>query len=459
MAAQNESRHDLAIRTFKRVIIAYPKSPHVAEGRWRMAQSFEQIGDIPAAVSEYRTILEMEPLLLPNDSFQALATERLEALRLEGALPENVVSGHAALSVSALGILSLSRVDVWLQQVRESGVTALVLDVSCDAVCSAHVRVPPSEDQAPVEPRPGVLFSTVHAPVVQPLMNTLVPEAHRVGLSVFAAIDLMRAPWLENRTDWQTSVLNPRERTVRPWGYLDVLNPSVNTHFAALLSDLAQTQLDGVLFRTRTRNSFAYEMSEIALTGFQSQYHETAADVTRALENSAASVQHESSPAQPGETAAQAPPAGTLWHWVGWRAREELDVLAQLRRTLQQTRHGLRVILEMHSEAASDPLSTLVNYGEDIAEASRRGFDILLNGSTQATDLQQVADLVKQAEVKALRKPVKGQPSGQQLWVLNRGQGFGGRMEPGRLAQHADRVRIREGVNVLLVPDRGETVP
>jgi len=458
-AAQNEGRHDLAIRTFKRLINAYPKSPHLAEGRWRLGQSFEEIGDIPAAVSEYRVLMEMEPLLLPNDSFQALATQRLEALRLEGVLPENIVSGHTALSVSALGILSLSPVDAWLQQVRESGVTALVLDVSCDAVCSGNVRVPPSEDQAPVGPRPGVLFATVHAPVVQPLMNSLVPEAHRVGLSVFAAIDLVRAPWLENRTDWQTSVLNPREHAVRPWGYLDVLNPSVNTHFAALLSDLAQTQLDGVLFRTRTRNSFAYEMSEIALSGFQSQYHETAADVTRALENSAASVQNESPPAQPGETPAQEPSADTLWHWVGWRAQQELDALAQLRRTLQQTRHGLRVILEMHSEAASDPLATLVNYGEDVAEASRRGFDILLNGTARAADLQQVADLVKQAEVKALRKPVKGQPSGQQLWILNRGQGFGGRLDPGRLAQYADRVRIREGVNVLLVPDRGETVP
>ena len=457
-AAQNAGRHDLAILTFKRLINAYPKSAHLAEGRWRLGQSFEQVGDISAAVSEYRALMAMEPLLLPNESFQAQATQRLEELRLAGALPENILSGHTALSVSAVGILSLPRVDVWLQQVRESGVTALVLDVGCDVLCSGNVRLSP-EEQAPVAPRPGVFFATVHAPVVRPLMNSLVPEAHRVGLSVFAAVDLVRAPWLENRTDWQTSVLNPREHAVRPWGYLDVLNPSVNTHFAALLSDLVQTELDGVLFRTRTRNSFAYEMSEIALSGFQSQYHETPADVMRALENSSASVEHTAPPGQPGETPAQDPPAGTLWHWVGWRARQELDSLTQLRRTLQQTRHGLRVILEMHSEAASDPLSTLVNYGEDVAEASRRGFDILLNGTTRASDIQQVADLVKQAEVKALRKPVKGQPSAQQLWILNRGEGFGGRMEPGRLTRYADRVRIREGVNVLLVPDRGETVP
>ena len=161
ITAQDGGQHELAIRTFKRLINAYPKSAHLAEGRWRLGQSFEQVGDIPAAVSEYRALLAMEPLLLPNDTFQAQATQRIEALRLEGTLPDNIVSGHTALSVSAVGILSLSRVDVWLQQVRDSGVTALVLDVGCDAMCSGNVRVPPSEDQAPVGPRSGVLFATV----------------------------------------------------------------------------------------------------------------------------------------------------------------------------------------------------------------------------------------------------------------------------------------------------------
>jgi hypothetical protein len=101
----------------------------------------------------------------------------------------------------------------------------------------------------------------------------------------------------------------------------------------------------------------------------------------------------------------------------------------------------------------------LVNYGEDVAEASRRGFDILLNGPAGVSELQQVAALVKHAEMKALRKPVMGQPSTQQLWVLARVKGLGGRMEPAELQQHAGRVRIRDDVNVLLVPDQAESLP
>jgi hypothetical protein len=304
------------------------------------------------------------------------------------------------------------------------------------------------------------LFATVHAPVVRPLLNNLVPEAHRAGLSVVAVIDLLRAPWLDARTEWQMSVFDPRNRTVRPWMTLDVLNPSVNTHLAALLSDLTRADIDGLLIRTRSRNSFAYEIGEAALAGFQAQYQETPADVMQALAKSAGSVQNtEPSSSQQNESITKEQAAGTLWHWVGWKARQELDALAQVRRALQQVRHGLRVILEVHSDAASEPLSALVNYGEDAAEASRRGFDILLNGPARLADLEQMAALVKNAETKALRKPVIGQPSTQQLWVLARVKGLNSRMEPGQLLQEADRVRIREDVNVLLVPDPGESLP
>jgi hypothetical protein len=238
-----------------------------------------------------------------------------------------------------------------------------------------------------------------------------------------------------------------------------VLNPSVTTHLTALLSDLARAEIDGLLIRTRSRNSFAYEIGEAALAGFQTQYQETSADITQALGKSAGFAQGTPSPQQGAETINRDQAAGTLWHWVGWKASQELDTLAQLRRSLQQVRHGLRVILEVHSETASEPLRALVNYGEDVAEASRRGFDILLNGPAGVSELQQVAALVKHAEMKALRKPVMGQPSTQQLWVLARVKGLGGRMEPAELQQHAGRVRIRDDVNVLLVPDQAESLP
>jgi hypothetical protein len=254
-------------------------------------------------------------------------------------------------------------------------------------------------------------------------------------------------------------VYDPRTRTIRPWVTLDLLNPSLHTHLAAVLSDLTRTDIDGLLIRTRSRNSFAYEISEAALAGFQAQYHEDVAGVTQALMNAAGSGQPIQPPTQEGDATTKEQAAGTLWRWVGWKARQELDALAQLRRTLQQVRHGLRVILEVHAEAASQPLSALVNYGEDAAEASRRGFDILLNGQTQVSELQQMAALVKHAEMKALRKPVPGQPSTQQLWVLASVRGLGSRVDQSQLLSEADRLRIREEINVLLVPEPGESFP
>jgi hypothetical protein len=346
-----------------------------------------------------------------------------------------------------------------MEKTRASGVTVLMLDVSCDVLCADRIRTMPAQQGEAGGSKTGLLFSTVHAPVSRPLMNTLVADAHHAGLLVVAVVDLLRASWLEGRTDWQVSVFDPRSGTIRPWATLDLLNPSVHTHLAAVLSDLTRTDIDGLLIRTRSRNSFAYEVSETALTGFEAQYHENRAGVTQALLNGANPGQPFQTPPQEGDTMNKEQATGTLWHWVGWKARQELDALAQLRRTLQQVRHGLRVILEAHAEAASQPLSALVNYGEDVAEASRRGFDILLNGQTGVSELQQMAALVKHAEMKALRRPVPGQPSTQQLWVLAADRALSSRMDQIQLPREVDRVRIREEINVLLVPEPGESVP
>ena len=457
-ASQSEGRHEVAIRTLRRLLAVYPKSPRKAEGHWRLGQSLEQAGDLTAAVSEYQTLLEMEPLLIPTNSFQALATQRLDELRRQGIAPQPRALGQTALLISPASLASLPHAGSWMQKMRASGVTVLMLDASCDAVCSERIRAVPPEEEQPAHAKTGVLFATVHAPVVRPLMNTLVSEAHRAGLSVVAVIDVLRAPWLEGRADWQTSVFDPRNRTIRPWATLDLLNPSVHSHLAAVLSDLTRADIDGLLIRTRSRNSFAYEIGETAVAGFQAQYHESSTDVTQALMNSAGAGRSVQPPPQESETNKDQA-AGTLWHWVGWKARQELDALAQLRRTLQQVRHGLRVILEVHAEAASEPVFALVNYGEDVAEASRRGCDILLNGQARVSDLQQMAALVKHAEMKALRKPVTGQPSTQQLWVLASVRGLSSRMDPAQLQDYVDRARVRTEVNVLLIPEPGESVP
>ncbi|HEX2055684.1 MAG TPA: tetratricopeptide repeat protein [Nitrospiraceae bacterium] len=455
-AAQGQGRHDVAIRTLRRLLATYPKSPRKAEGHWRLGQSLEQTGDTAAAVSEYQLLLEMEPLLLPAGSFQTMAMQRLDELRRQGVAPPAKAHGHTALLISPASVASLPNPGLWMQKTRASGVTVLMLDVSCDAACSERLRAVSSHRPEPVSARTGVLFATVHAPVVRPLMNDLVDEAHRAGLLVVAVMDLLRAPWLEGRIEWHTSVFDPRTQAMRPWVTLDLLNPSVHTHVAAVLSDLTTADIDGILIRTRSRNSFAYEMGEEALAGFQAQYQESRTDVAQALIKAAGPPPPVQPRPEEREGMSKEQPAGTLWHWVGWKARQELDALAQLRRTLQQVRHGVRIILEVHPEAASEPLSALVNYGEDVAEASRRGFDILLNGQPRVSELQQLAALVKHAEMKALRKPVIGQPSTQQLWVLAPVRGLTSSTDSAFLLQHADRLRVREDVNVLLVPDPSE---
>ena len=160
---------------------------------------------------------------------------------------------------------------------------------------------------------------------------------------------------------------DPTRRKVHPWTQFDLLSSAVQPMIAGLLTDLIRTGIDGVVFRARSENSFAYEVSDGVLRQFEMQFHQPSSEVAQALRDRMVLRPDAAAPVS----------NKTLWRWVGWKARQELEVMALLRKHLQKMVPRLRLVLELHAEALSNPTSALVNYGEDAAEARRRGFDLL----------------------------------------------------------------------------------
>ena len=68
-------------------------------------------------------------------------------------------------------------------------------------------------------------------------------------------------------------------------------------------------------------------------------YLEQVGDLDELSDGVIGSVQGTEPASQSSEVINKEQAAGTLWHWVGWKARQELDALAQVRRGLQQARH------------------------------------------------------------------------------------------------------------------------
>lgn len=120
----------------------------------------------------------------------------------------------------------------------------------------------------------------------------------------------------------------------------------------------------------------------------------------------------------------------------------------------------MRLVLEIHPEALSNPTAALVNWGEDAAEARRRGFDLLLGGtSREASDVRAFAGAYKGWSRDVVQQE-KGEPQTlPQGWVMLRtpadhqnGMFLG-------LAQQADELRTPDIRHLVFVPSAVGTLP
>ncbi|MBX3237293.1 MAG: tetratricopeptide repeat protein [Nitrospiraceae bacterium] len=449
--AFSDGRYASAIQLYSRYLTIYPQSRRTVEARWDLGQAYEQMGDIPAALKEYRAVAGPEGT--PKNklgSYAERASDRIEKIQRFPTPSRGSAAGHTALYVPFNGLPAISQIDQWVRQLSAQGITAILLDASPDASFTRPRAQTGADNPAVPDSLEGAFFPTQQAPVLQDWYSQLVPPAHELGLSVYAVIDLFHAPLNNPRREWHVMLYDPTRRTVHPWTQLDLLSSPLQPFLNQLLVDLSATGVDGLVFRARGENSFPYEVSDGVLRQFETQFHQPSADVAQALREKISLRQ------DAGASAA----TQTLWRWVGWKARKELDVLTTFKKQIQAAAPRLRVILEVHPEAFSNPTSALMNFGEDAAEAKRRGFDLLLGGTPRETSEVGVLATSFKGWSQEVVQPVKGVPqSPPQAWVLvrtpsdDRSGMFMG------LGSFASTVRTPDLRHVVFVPDARGTLP
>lgn len=450
--AFSDGRYSAAIHLYERYLATYPKSRRATEAHWDLAQAYEQMGEMTAAVKEYRLLAGPEgapPATISLYGDRAL--QRMEALRQQTTQPAGTRSGHTALYVSFNNLPLQSQVETWAKQLSAQGISAIFLDANAQSSFTRPtVQLGVTSAAQSIEVPQGALFPTSRGPVLNDWYGVIVPQAHELGISVYAVIDLFRAPLSDARPNTRVHLYDPVRRKVHPWTQFDLLSSTVQPVMAQLLTDLIRTGIDGVVFRARAENSFAYEVSDGVLRQFETQFHQPAAEVAQALRDRTAPRQETAAPASDK----------TLWRWVGWKARQELEVMGLLRKHLQKMAPRLRFVLEVHPEALSNPTSALVNYGEDAAEARRRGFDLLLGGASRdASDVRTFAASFKGWSRDVIQS-AKGEPQTlPQGWVLlHTPVEYGAGMFMG-LAQQADELRTPDIRHLVFVPDSQGPIP
>jgi hypothetical protein len=350
-----DGHYEAAVHTLRRVVETSPPLERLVEAHWWLARAYEQAGDYRAALAEYRQLLALSEERSTPGPYTAEAVRRLASLEQRlGALAQTS-RGLVGVQLSPQAVPEMAALEEWLDGLVRAGVSVLVLDAGTYESSSSRAS------------RAGVFFRTTRAPVLRDVFDYAVPAAHRHGLAVFAAVSLRRMDWIDPSLGWNDVVLDEQTGRLNVSSSLDLFHPAFQDYLMGFLEDLAATGIDGILFRAEPPSGPLQGFSPYGLRRFEQEvgvrFDPTALTLPE-RDGRMVSVGNEFAASRP-----------EYWRWLGWKAREAINVLGRLRRAIRQRVPLVQFALEVHPEAVADPVTALVQYGEDLLEAKAARFD------------------------------------------------------------------------------------
>jgi hypothetical protein len=337
-----QERYPLASALLQRFVDSNPDSPRLSEARWWLARSYEQGGDLPAALSAYRALVVESPQSIPRaGSYEYHALNRLDAFRRSLGPSSLLERRQIALWLTNEDWVTIPDVGPWIERFADAGVTALILDAE-----------PVSRVTGQSGSR-GVNFRTTKVPVIKDLFSTIVPVAHAKGMAVLASFNLHEPAWLTVNPEWGTVVAGSADQLLQPVGPVDVLHPDYQRFVGEVTQDLLRTDIDGLVLGARRTKGFAEEWSPTSRRMFEETFEPSSDSHDRSVSPDA-------------------------WRWAGWKTRSYLGFVARLARQLRQTRPGLLVAVAVHERAVFFPVDALTEYGEDVIETKQRGLHLVV---------------------------------------------------------------------------------
>ena len=337
-----QERYPLASALFQRFVDSNPDSPRLSEARWWLARSYEQRGDLPAALSAYRAVAGVAPQFTPlAGSYEFHALNRLDAFHRSFGPSSLLERRQVALWLTSADWLAIPDVRPWITQLADAGVTAVIVEAGSprrETVQSSQM---------------GVYFQTSKAPVVEDLFKVIVPAAHAKGMAVLASLNLHEPGWTAVNPEWGIATANRADQLFQSIDHVDVLHPDYQHLVSDVAQDLLQTGIDGLVIGARRAKGFAGEWSQTSRQMFEGLF----------------------GPSSDSQDQSVSPDA---WRWAGWKTRTYLGFVARLTQQLRQTRPGLLVAVVVHERAVFSPVDALMEYGEDVLETKQRGLHIIV---------------------------------------------------------------------------------
>jgi len=340
--AYGQARYPLASTLLQRFVDSNPNSSRLSEARWWLARSYEESGNLSAALSAYRDMVGEAPRSTTlADSYEVYALNRLDAFRRSLGPSSLLVRRQVALWPTPTDWHTTPDVRLWIEQLADAGVTALIVD----AGSPLRESVQPGST--------GVYFQTSKVPVVEDLFTVIVPAAHAKGMAVLASLNLHEPGWMTVNPEWGTVMAGNEDQVGQLAGPVDVLHPDYQRLVGEVALDLLRTDVDGLVVEARRAKRFSEEWSPTSRQMFEGAFGTSFASLDRSV-------------------------SADAWRWAGWKTRAYLGFVTRLTQQVRQRRPGFLVAVVVHERAVFSPVDALTEYGEDVIETKQRGLHLVV---------------------------------------------------------------------------------
>lgn len=450
----NDGKYELAARELDRAIESFPASPLLADVQFRKAEAYLKAG-------RYRDAERSLRLFIENFKDSPLRGEAgrmiLEARRLHKASiasprhrqtlkipPEKSPAGMNAVQVSVFDGLDLVGVASEFELLKASGVDTVIIRVFHNRGDRFYALADGTRDPYLDS---GVYFQTTHAPVISDLLTPLVKTAHKAGLNIFAWMTTRYADYgLEDRVDLACRGFDLfSEEEVRCRG-LDLFNEKAIRHLEALYSDLAEYDIDGILFQDDLvlRHTEGFGRHATRLFRKESGLTADPASLYIAADDNG-SVNY----------------TRLFWKWASWKNERLLAVADSLMAAVKQKRPGVRFAINLMYESVTDPPNALAWLSQDLSKAVKQGFDYYSimayhrqMGSELGKDDRFIRGLIELMAAEAAR--VVGEPEKVLMKVQTIDWDTGEPLSNGEVVSLIKGIRAVGGVSLAVVPYRSD---
>lgn len=405
-----------AIQGFTRLLALHPQGKLEREGRWLLGQSFDHVQNLDAAQAEYR-VLAMAP---EGQRYQAKSSQRLT--EIQGLLEEFDVPPQQtkAIRLALHQLPATQGFEQGIQKMKEDGVTSLLIDLGCKRtslnVSSSHVSHRPQD------------FAELLS-----VLQSFTERSHRAGLVVYVGVNLRcLGHWAPSEhPEWRDRMYHAATGRFHATQWFDLFHSGYQQFLTQALIRFCRSGLDGLVFFNDHPLGMFDGVTRVGLKRFQKRFSTTFVPARIFYEGF---NPLEGLKASPGIGKGAEATDALFWRWVGWKARERLNVLEALVGQVRMEYRAVQFGLEIHPRAFTDPVRALVNYAEDAMDAAGRPFSFFfvrpeIDRRSTFTE-KSVIDRLRRISTKAILDrllPVVGDP--RRVWVSMPAKG-GQRLRP-----------------------------